>query len=81
MKDSICITILAILLILALILVLCFINKKSSNKQDEKKRIKENMCTCSGPMQMVKTTRNLDLSNPAGYQTKLNRNGYDFIAV
>jgi hypothetical protein len=80
MNDSNC-AILVILAILTLILLLCLTNKKSTDDRDEKRKIKENMCTCSGPMQLVKTTRSLDLSNPAGYQAKDNRSGYDFIAV
>jgi hypothetical protein len=79
MNDSNC-AILVILSIIALILLLCLANK-TTDKKDKKKKIKENMCTCSGPMQLVKTTRSLDLSNPAGYQAKTNRIGYDFIAV
>jgi hypothetical protein len=80
MNDSKC-AILVIIAILALILLLCLANKKSTDEKVKKDNIKENMCTCSGPMQLVKTTRSLDLSNPAGYQAKANRSGYNFIAV
>jgi len=81
MENNLTIVITIIGIVAVLFLSYFIIKKVTENNKKNAKKLKENMCTCSGTMSLNKKIIQRDLSNPAGYQFKRQEGGYDFIAV